>query len=239
MSDTPTPPTLLYKQVHDAVFERIISGELGPGAMLPSEMELAAAYKVSQGTARKALSELEQSGVVERIQGRGTFVATTTPEKEHFHFFRLRSSDRAPAIPNKGLSSIIRREATADEKKHLKMDTDDVFEINRTRAIDNEPVCHEVCLVEAAKFSGLMDRDPLPNSLYPLYQRAYGQRIIQADENLKAVPATSPVAKLLGIKKNTPILEVERFAIGISGAPVEYRITYFIADKYHYNIVLK
>jgi DNA-binding GntR family transcriptional regulator len=43
----------------------------------------------------------------------------------------------------------------------------------------------------------------------------------------------------LGIKKNTPILEVERFAIGISGAPVEYRITYFIADKYHYNIVLK
>ena len=83
----------LYQRVHDAVMARIVSGDLAPGVMLPSEFDLAAQYSVSQGTARKALSKLEQSGLVERHQGKGTFVATTTPETSLFHFFRLRHQD--------------------------------------------------------------------------------------------------------------------------------------------------
>ena len=78
MDDLSGPAGPLYQQVYDAVMARIISGELAPGVMLPSEFDLAAQYAVSQGTARKALSKLELSGLVERHQGKGTFVATTT-----------------------------------------------------------------------------------------------------------------------------------------------------------------
>ena len=78
----------LYQRVHDAVMARIVSGDLAPGAMLPSEFDLAAQYSVSQGTARKALSKLEQSGLVERHQGKGTFVATTL-RKHHCFIFSV------------------------------------------------------------------------------------------------------------------------------------------------------
>ena len=62
MDDLSGPAAPLYQQVYDAVMARIISGELAPGVMLPSEFDLAAQYEVSQGTARKALSKLELSG---------------------------------------------------------------------------------------------------------------------------------------------------------------------------------
>jgi len=76
----------LYKVVYDRIINRVVSGELGPGAMLPSEKDLGAEFGVSQGTARKALSQLETKGIVQRRQGLGTFVTTTTPETALFHF---------------------------------------------------------------------------------------------------------------------------------------------------------
>ena len=72
------PP--LYQVVIDTIVERIASGVLQSGALLPSETQLGAELGVSQGTARKALMELESRGLVQRAQGRGTFVTVRTPE---------------------------------------------------------------------------------------------------------------------------------------------------------------
>jgi DNA-binding GntR family transcriptional regulator len=52
----------------------IESGKLGPGDALPSESALAERYGVARGTARQALAELEGSGLVESVQGKGRFV---------------------------------------------------------------------------------------------------------------------------------------------------------------------
>ena len=119
MDDLSGPAGPLYQQVYDAVMARIISGELAPGVMLPSEFDLAAQYAVSQGTARKALSKLELSGLVERHQGKGTFVATTTDETSLFHFFRLRQSDGAQVIPQLVSETVRKRPANAREAAAL------------------------------------------------------------------------------------------------------------------------
>lgn len=65
----------LFEQVGRSVADLIRSGEWRPGEMLPNEIEMAARFGVSQGTMRRALKILVDSGVLVRQQGRGTFVA--------------------------------------------------------------------------------------------------------------------------------------------------------------------
>ena len=192
----------LYQRVHDAVMARIVSGDLAPGVMLPSEFDLAAQYSVSQGTARKALSKLEQSGLVERHQGKGTFVATTTPETSLFHFFRLRHQDESQAIPQPFSETIRRRAANAKEAQVLGLEARGaVFEIARVRCIKKTKVCYETSVLNADLFPGLKERSPLPNALYPLYQRSYGVTIVRADEQLRAIEATSSIANMLAVSE--------------------------------------
>ena len=66
----------LYQQIKGLILQSLQSGEWKPGEAIPSEMDLAARYRVSQGTVRKAIDELTGENLVVRRQGKGTFVAT-------------------------------------------------------------------------------------------------------------------------------------------------------------------
>ena len=240
MSDLSDPAGPLYQQVHDAVMARIVSGDLAPGVMLPSEFDLAAQYAVSQGTARKALSKLELSGLVERHQGKGTFVATTTDETSLFHFFRLRHSSGAQAIPQLMSEAVRKRPANVREAAALGLAARaPVFEIMRVRSIDDVVVCAEQSVLDVVKFPGLKDRGGLPNALYPLYQRSYGITIARADEQLRAVAVPEAVARLLALASSAPVMEVERRAIGISGEVMEFRLSYYLTQNLHYAVSLR
>src|SRR5918912_813495 len=70
----PTSDRPVYKQIADQLRAAIESGELAPGARLPSEAELMSRYDVAQGTVRQALSLLRGEGLVIAQQGRGVFV---------------------------------------------------------------------------------------------------------------------------------------------------------------------
>lgn len=65
---------LAYMRVADDIARRITSGELAPGARLRAERELAEYYEVAYGTVRRAMAVLRERGLIETIQGRGTFV---------------------------------------------------------------------------------------------------------------------------------------------------------------------
>lgn len=230
----------LYRRVYEIVVQRIVSGELRPGAMLPSETDLGAELGVSQGTARKALIELEQSGVIERRQGRGTFVATTTPESALFHFFRLRRTDGTQAIPEPVEETVRKRRGTAKEVVALGCDKgSSVFEIARVRSIDGRLVSRETSILQARLFPGIGDRGPLPNALYTLYQQAYGFAVVRAEEKLRAVPASEAIASALEIAEGTPLMEVERRALDITGRVIEFRLSLYVTDDLSYNVTLK
>ncbi|MFK7903132.1 MAG: GntR family transcriptional regulator [Nitratireductor sp.] len=233
----------LYKKVYEAVIARITSGELGPGAMLPSEFDLAAELGVSQGTARKALIELEQTGVVVRHQGRGTFVSTTTNETALFHFFKLKRVDGTTVLPEPFLENIKKRKVSAKELQHFgtshKQEIANVFEIDRVRRIDGKAVCKETSIIPTHLFPGLIERELLPNALYPMYQKSYGITIAKANENIRSVAATEQVAKIFEVKIGMPVLEVTRRAEDIQGRIVELRISHFMTDDFQYEVSLK
>ena len=62
----------LYPQIKDPIVQGLQRGEWKPGEMIPSELELAARFQVSQGTVRKAVDELSTENLLVRRQGKGT-----------------------------------------------------------------------------------------------------------------------------------------------------------------------
>lgn len=229
----------LYKHVYETVIERVLKGELGPGAMLPSEKDLGAELGVSQGTARKALAELERKGIVQRRQGLGTFVATTTPESALFHFFRLRQSDGSQVVPHLLTETIERRPAAEIERGSLGECGEEVYELARVRSVDGKPVVLETTILPVSLFPGLEERMPLPNTLYALFQRAYGIAVVRADEQLRAVAARQEDTNALDVPVGAPLMEAFRKAIDITDRVVELRSSRYVTDELHYDISLR
>lgn len=228
----------LYRQAYHHLRARIASGELVAGAILPSETALASELGLSQGTARKALSDLERDGLIVRRQGLGSFVNQTTPESALFHFFRLRDGAGNAVVPELLATDIIVEPASADDVADFGAETQNVFRIERTRAIEGRTAIRETVTVPAQLFPGLADRAPLPNTLYVLFERYYGRAVAQAQERIVAEAATATDASVFNIDVGTPLLVVRRRALDVSGAVVERRTSRYHAPGYHYETVL-
>ncbi|MFA5650535.1 MAG: GntR family transcriptional regulator [Proteiniphilum sp.] len=82
----------IYKRISNGIIKQIKSGELTPGNKVPSENELINRYNISNTTARKTLSNLEEQGWVIRIKGKGTFVTNRSKE---MHLTRILGSFEA------------------------------------------------------------------------------------------------------------------------------------------------
>src|SRR6476660_9050605 len=79
----------LYRQIKDLLLQSLQAGEWKPGEAIPSEMDLAARFRVSQGTVRKAIDELAADNLLVRRQGKGTFVATHAEQHVQYRFLKL------------------------------------------------------------------------------------------------------------------------------------------------------
>src|SRR5438876_9352171 len=110
----------LYEQIKVLLTNSLVAREWKPGEAIPSEMELAARYRVSQGTVRKAIDALAAVNLVVRRQGKGTFVATHTEEKSSmFRFLRIRRNDGHAEYPASRLLDVRRAKAPAETARLL------------------------------------------------------------------------------------------------------------------------
>src|SRR5213080_1983016 len=105
----------LYQQIKTLITRSLEAGQWRPGEAIPSELELAARFGVSQGTVRKAIEALASDNLVVRRQGKGTFVTTHTEEKAStFRFLRIRRNDGQDEYPTSRLLDVRRGKASAD-----------------------------------------------------------------------------------------------------------------------------
>ncbi len=233
---TPLP---LWRRVSEDILARIVNGTLKPGVMLPSETDLGREMGVSQGTARRALRDLERRGIVERRQGRGTVVATTTPETDHFHFFRLRHADGSEAQPMLARETIERRRSNAAEREVFGTQTKHVYSIDRIRSINGKRIVREASVVPADLFPALEDHAPLPNALYAFWQGSYGIAIQRADERLRAVVADEADVEAMDATTGDALIEVTRQAIDLSDRVVEIRRSRYVTADLAYAVTLR
>ena len=229
----------LYQQVRDLLVSRISTGAWRPAEVLPSEQALAVEFGVSQGTVRKAIDSLVAENLIERRQGKGTYVAQHTNESAQFRFFRLTHDTGNRAYPTCKQSTIVRRAARPSELEKLDLPpASEVFEVARTRHVDDAPIMREHIVLSAALFGNLDSYQPLPNTLYTLYQSEFNLSITGATEEVKAVAADKDVAQSLNVNVGDPILRVVRIARDMTGRPIELRQTDFLTTATHYAVDL-
>jgi len=231
----------LYAQTEELLTRRIAEGAWLPGALIPPEPELAAELGVSPGTVRKALSALERRRLIERRQGRGTYVAAHTSERALFHFFRILDREGRKHTPTSLVLDFCTSPASEEEAAALALRPGALLHrVERIRVLAGAPVILERILLPAALFPGfaLPVKQEMNDELYVLYQRDHGVTIARAEERLAAVAVTEEQAARLGLRPGAPLLEISRTAYDLADRPVELRTTCVDTHAHRYHASL-
>ena len=214
------------------------AGEWPPGQAIPSELELASRFGVSQGTVRKAVQALAAENLLVRRQGKGTFVATHTEEKtSNFRFLRIRRNDGQPEYPKSRLLDLRRARASADTARLLALRTGEpIFVLRRVLEYGGVPAVLDEISLPAALFRGLTRERcaAYAGSMYGFFETEFGVRMLRAEERLHAVSAAGESAALLRVPAGTPLLAVDRVAYTYGERPVELRRGLCTTRNEHY-----
>ena len=231
-----------YQRLAEILKDAIAHHRWRPGEKLPSEQDLAAHYAVAPGTVRQAITQLVDEGLLERHQGRGTFVRKPSFQNSLFRFFRFHSSDDGREVPE---SRILRREVLSAPPSiavalRLPLQAK-VIAMSRLRLIDGEPVLAEAIWLPYDRFDAFMalDEAGIGPLLYPIYEEVCGEIVARAEEELTAEPCSAEHARLLRLERGDPVIVIDRTAIGFDDTPLEWRSSRGRADKFHYHIEIR
>ncbi len=228
----------LYQQIKGLLVKQLETGEWQPGESIPSEMELAARFSVSQGTVRKAIDELAGENILIRRQGKGTFVATHTETKSSmFRFLRVRRNDGQDEYPESELLDVKRVRAPADVARALEISTGDAtMVLRRVLRYGGMPTVLDEITLPGALFKGFTKErfDAYEGSMYGFFETEFGVRMLRAQEQVRAVAADPNTAEVLRVGIGTPLLSVERIAYTYGDKPVEFRRGLCTTRSHHY-----
>jgi len=227
----------LYEQIKTLLTQSLVAGEWRPSEMIPSEMELAERYKVSQGTVRKAIDSLASENILIRRQGKGTYVATHDAEVIKRRFLRLAAANGQKEALQSEFLSCDKTKADGHVAKLLELKSGaGVIEIKRLLTFSGRPLIYDHIVVPATPFKGLNSIKTIESngSMYSMYESQFGIRMIRAEEKLKAVAADKEAATALGLKVGFPILSIERVSFTYGDKPMEWRLGLCITDDHHY-----
>ncbi len=216
----------LYQQIKALITRSLQSGEWKPGEAIPSEVDLAARYRVSQGTVRKAIDELAAENLLVRRQGKGTFVATHAEEKIQYRFLRLTPDDGVTGPIERKVFECRRQRAPSEVARALDLKAGDAaVQIRRLLYFRARPVVLDDIWLHGTLFKGLTAErlTDYRGPMYALFEQEFGVRMIRAEEKLRAVGADAPAAELLQVTPGHPLLSVERLSYTYGDKPVEFR----------------
>lgn len=231
----------LYQQIKGLILKSLQGGEWKPGEAIPSEMDLAARYRVSQGTVRKAIDELAADNLLVRRQGKGTFVDTHVEKHVQYRFLKLVPDNGDPSSEgpaDRQITECKRIRASADIAKLLSLRTGDpVWQVQRVLSFSGIPTILEDIWLPAAPFKGLTAERlaDYHGPMYALFETEFGVRMLRAIEKIRAVPANLLHSSLLKIEQKTPLLCVERVAYTYNDMPMELRRGYYLTATHHYR----
>ncbi len=227
-----------YSDIRDSIRLRFIDGKPADEA-LPTERTLAEAFGVNRATVRRALAELEDDGLLYRIQGAGTFTIGPAVAKS------LKLSSFSEEVRRRGmqpssvvLGALTRRAGTQTARQLHVSPGEEVTEITRLRMADGEPMCIETSVFASANAPGLLERD-LSGSLYALLEQDYGLRIARAEQVVTATVADEAESRQLGVPVLTPALRITRTSMDPRSRPIEHSTSLYRADRYEVRFTVR
>lgn len=210
-----------------------------PHTALPTEREMSERYGVSRSTVRQALDSLAAAGVVYRVQGAGTFVATPTISKSRVMTSFSEDMRARGLVPGSRLLAADEAPAGRLVAEDLRIDPDrPVVRLIRVRVADERPMCLETVHLPADRVPGLLDHD-LDGSLYQILEQEYGLHLVLAEQVLTSVALDERSALLLGVSAGSPAIQVRRVTMDERDRPVEATTSLYRADRYDVRMTVR
>lgn len=225
-----------YEIIKKDILDKISSGEYAPGDPIPNQMEYAEKFNVSRVTVREAFSELKVRGILNSINGKGTFVA----EKINSYYGpnrlgglshnqigeRGRIHSRVLGI---GIVPASRQISTAMKIR----EGETLVKIHRLRYLDEVCVAVEEAYLQYQYVNHIdFENSDLENgSLYSLLREQAGIEFQCAEEEIHAVLANEEIAAYFNMECMTPVLLVKRVTTTTEGIALEYCNNYERGDE--------
>ncbi len=221
----------LYAQIVDRIGADILRGVYAPGSRIPAEAELEGRYGVSRVPVRRALQELTASGLLERKQGKGTFVSMPKEERADrpvrgFHEACRDAGKRPSAV----LISAAEGDADADTRLRLNLPEEArVLTVRRVLYADGAPVALQRCCFSMAY--AWLEQAELSGSIYDLLQE-YGVRAEKSTYDLSLVRAGEEESRRLGVPEGSALLRAEQTVYDQRGRPLHTAVSLILADRF-------
>ncbi|MFV2062388.1 MAG: GntR family transcriptional regulator [Chloroflexota bacterium] len=224
-----------YREIEQALRDRIAA--LRPGQRLPSDAELCAEFGVSRMTARHAMGQLADEGLVRRDPGRGTFVAEPpTHRRATFLMTFTREMRRQGRVPSSRTVSLLERPASDAERAQLRTREDDtVIVLRRVRLADGEAVAVETAVLVSRCAALVRAADLDTGSLHEVLIEG-GIVPTRGNASIGAEAASDEDAMLLGIHAGAPVLVERRLILDQRGQPMERTESRYAADRYGLDV---
>jgi len=224
----------LYHQLYEILRFKIIDGQWPTGTMIPPESELCKTYQVSQITARQALDNLVNDGLLYRQRGRGSFVAQPAIETSLSRIISFTEDMRSRGYEPGSrvlLSGLV--PATAHIAAKLRIERgEELAQLNRQRFADGEPLSIERASLVHRYCPGVLDDDYESNSLRAALSNRYGLQLVRAEQSIRALSASRELAEQLSVRRGDPLLGIERVSFVQRNVPVEYLQIFYRSDRY-------
>lgn len=232
----------LHIQLSQIIKEMIDNKELVEGTYLMPERELCKLQEVSRMTVNKAILNLVNEGILERKQGKGTFVAY---KKQKHKFQNLKGftevmSEKGLSVKNKILNFEIKTQhKNIREKLNIANEDELIFEIKRLRIIEGDPFALETVYIPQKMCSDLNEKLVEENSLYTLFKEKYNYKTKRAVQTIEPIILNKLEAQNLNQQINSLALKFDRVVYTQDNEVLEYTISIFTSDKHQYQIELK
>jgi GntR family transcriptional regulator len=227
--------TPLWLQLKHALRD-MITFDIGAGDQIPTEAHLCDAYSLSRVTVRQAITSLVDEGLLERRQGRGTFVvssrlAETLLEQEHFLLSGFDTAD-LDDITVWSVETVPVPEWIG-AKLWLPADRS-VFKIRKLLTADGDLVAFRTTYIPVAIAPRLLESD-LRQPLVLTLERVVGIRLASVEETLEFIVADAFRAEMLRVAVNHPLILVERVSTCEQGHGVICSRSFYKADRFRFR----
>lgn len=225
-------PPPKYRKLTEALRRRI--NAMPVGSAVSSERDLAAEFEVSRMTARRALLELVDEGLLERHVGRGTFVAVP---RMNVHLSLRSFTEDMIARGKKPGSVVLRFEETNADLDSAFPDETPLVVVHRVRTAEELPVAMEYSHLDAEMVPGLCVSDA-EGSLYEVFRGRYGIRFTNGEQSIVAQECPESIGHFLGVAENSPVLRMDRVAY-VGDRLIEHTRSWYRGDIYQLKATLR
>jgi GntR family transcriptional regulator len=230
----------LYFQLEQILKSKIITGEYMPGEQIPTEREFCETYSVSSITARQAILNLVNEGLLIRRQGKGTFVTEDIANINTLQFSGT-ISDLITDLKRQEVKvlSINRIKPPKKISKFLRIKEDaEVIQVRRTRNANNLPVSYIINYLPLETGERIKEEDLRKYPMLQILRDIFGIPLTGAMQYIGATIADYDISFALSVSITSPILYIETLVFEKRKKPVEFVQTFIRPDRYKYSVKL-